>query len=82
MTTEALERAIATLCPEAGYSIAPHVLVKPGLPRRVDLEVFVWLPKRTLIYRAATNDEILERLKQDLHLEPSRLVVGDLREVG
>ncbi len=76
MTTEALELAIASLFPGAGYCIEPEVLVKPDLPRRVTIKVHVWTTRRTLIHQAATNEEILALLKQDIHAEPSRVTIG------
>ena len=76
MSTEELEGLIADLFPGAGYCIAPEVLVKPGLPRRVEIQVHVWLGDRTLIHRAATNEEIWARLQQDLRVAPSRIVIG------
>lgn len=79
MTSEALEIAIASLFPGAGYCIAPQVLVKPGLPRRVEIEVHVWTERRTMIHRAATNEEILQQLKQDVRAEPSRVVIGTFK---
>lgn len=79
MTVEALELAISALCPGAGYCIAPEVLVKPGLPRRVEIKLHVWLKNRTLIYSAATLEALLASLESDLAAgAPSRVVLGDL----
>jgi len=78
VTSEELEDRISRLLPAAGYSIAPQVIKKSHLPRQVRIEVHVWLEHRTLIYDAATNEEVWHKLESDLRVKPSRVRLGDL----
>lgn len=77
MTTEQLESRIAALLPEAGYCVQAQALKKSHLPRRVQVELHVWLKHRTLIYTASTNEELWQRLNDDLRQRPSRTQVGE-----
>ncbi len=79
MTTEQLESRIIALLPDAGYCLAPQVIKKSHLPRRVIIELHVWLQHRTLIYTAATNAELWQRLQDDLRQAPSRTEVGEFK---
>ncbi len=79
MTSEQLESRIAALLPQAGYCLAPQVIKTSHLPRRVILELHVWLQPRTLIYQASTNAELWQRLQDDLRQAPSRTEVGEFK---
>lgn len=76
MTIEEFENALLSLYPGADYCIAPEILAKRDIPRRVTVKVHVWTGKRTLIHEAAYLEEILEALRQDLRRDPSRIVLG------